>query len=63
MSNGCGVELVGRGLVMGGVLVLFFNVLIGLYRVCFIEEVMLDKEELGVDDIEEDEERRGWCLI
>lgn len=48
---------------MGGVLVPSSNALIGSYRVCFTEEAMSDKEELGVDDIEEDEERRGWRSI
>lgn len=48
---------------MGGVVVPSCNALIGSYNVCFTEEVVSDKEELGVDDIEEDEERRGWRSI
>lgn len=62
MSNGCGAEPVG-GSAMGGVVVPSCNALIGTYNVCFTEEVVSDKEELGVDDIEEDEERRGWRSI
>lgn len=44
---------------MGGVVAPSCNALIGSYIVCFTEEVVSDKEELGVDDIEEEEERRG----